>query len=535
MATKTILELFEGSTLDKSVKEERETFLEQETSGIRVRSLVELNNPLIYGNEAIRIANRTTSTLDRMEEDRGNNGAGIMGAIGIGLGAITAGQITSLSQGRDALETLGNSVLGMPSKQIPSTVVQRIKNNPNHDTSIPVQPINTGTEIGKILKDVGGNPETIAKQVIGRGIGFAKDKVRNLLYGANPDVNDADGNERGFIQKYTNKNIKSKDSGVLKSLESYRGISNDVDIVNLVTSGDNVTIKSDGEFEYKGTQYRDLIPFYIGKALDDKYTMFRANLTGISETVSPQWNNHKFLGNPFNFYTYGGVERSVSFSLQIYAGSKAELATNWEKISQLTGMTYPTINPSNLVNPPIIKFRLGDIYYNAHGFIESLSYTIPDSGVWETEEAGALLPKFIDAAITIKLIEDTSALKALYGYTKSKAAIDSLNNKSGATQMSGDLSTRQIEKPIKIDKRGMSNSLESFKPQLNLELPGSKGSIKNTIKTLLGIGKRKNTELLPEEIETGVLPPNSAQSDLIVDKKIKGADTALGGISGKQL
>ena len=44
---KTLLELFKGSPQDKQVKAERETFLEQETSGIRISSLVEVNNPLI--------------------------------------------------------------------------------------------------------------------------------------------------------------------------------------------------------------------------------------------------------------------------------------------------------------------------------------------------------------------------------------------------------------------------------------------------------------------------------------------------------
>ena len=43
----SLLDLFKGSPYDTDVKRETETFLEEELSGTRVKSLVELNNPLI--------------------------------------------------------------------------------------------------------------------------------------------------------------------------------------------------------------------------------------------------------------------------------------------------------------------------------------------------------------------------------------------------------------------------------------------------------------------------------------------------------
>ena len=47
----TILELFRGAGLDKQVKPDRLTGVEQELKGVRFKSAVEVNNPLIYGNE----------------------------------------------------------------------------------------------------------------------------------------------------------------------------------------------------------------------------------------------------------------------------------------------------------------------------------------------------------------------------------------------------------------------------------------------------------------------------------------------------
>ena len=65
---KTLLELFKGSPQDKSVKSDKETLVEQELTGVRTKSAVEINNPLIYGNEATRIAQRSTPDLEKMKK-----------------------------------------------------------------------------------------------------------------------------------------------------------------------------------------------------------------------------------------------------------------------------------------------------------------------------------------------------------------------------------------------------------------------------------------------------------------------------------
>jgi hypothetical protein len=73
----TILELFKESPQDKAVnsaaneskggfKQDVTNFVQQELNGIRKSSLVDINNPLIYGNQAVRIAQRTTPDKDDM-------------------------------------------------------------------------------------------------------------------------------------------------------------------------------------------------------------------------------------------------------------------------------------------------------------------------------------------------------------------------------------------------------------------------------------------------------------------------------------
>jgi len=224
-----------------------------------------------------------------------------------------------------------------------------------------------------------------------------------------------------------------------KSLVKYRGIDYigsdgqvvQGDIISRITptyinkilsgrpSGSNETFFDDaGEFTVRGQKYKDLVPMWINRVGAKNPLVFRTNISGLTENVTPTWSSNKFLGNPFNFYNYSGIERSVSFNLQVYAFSKEELQYNWEKLSELTLMTYPTILENKLVNPPIIEFRLGDMYKKKKGFIESLSYTMPDTGLWETETDGSILPKFIDVSLTIKFIETESVVtsKKPYNY-----------------------------------------------------------------------------------------------------------------------
>ena len=96
--------------------------------------------------------------------------------------------------------------------------------------------------------------------------------------------------------------------------------------------------------------------------------------------------------------------------------SQYELLKNWEKITVLTKV-YPRIK-DNLVNPPFIKFRMGDLYNGKVGFIESLIYTFPDTGNWEINADVGRLPKFIDVPMTIKLVEISAVVNFQYIVTQ---------------------------------------------------------------------------------------------------------------------
>ena len=587
-----VQELFAGSTQEKSVKPDKLTLIEQELSGIRIKSKVELNNPLIYGNEAIRIATRSTSSVEKMKQATGGSAAD-GGLIGKGLGAITGGKfgkflfggkVTSLNQARDGI----NSRIGIPQNVIPTYVnnTGELQTGLEPDTMITLAKIKNdaaGTLVGKFLKQTGGgNPKTIGKQILGQGISLVKDKLRTTLFG-NPNTLGA--NTAGASDKYeyssklpyskqisnvkfNSKSVSKLDKGATditkkvtqlqldakqklgeassnltaslkqkfkggntaldkfldekkseasaaklkepsydnpytKILGDYNK-NEDGEPTPLVKGGDKYgridlklvspaygidRRKTNGVFgtspyafkdiknntgavmpndptrPYSGvvggqkigtleTKYgitsnkgdlinssygvsgggsdgdkKDLITFSIAGVGDSQKVYFRTLVTSLSETVSPTWDSAKFVGNPYSYYTYGGVERTLSLQLKMYCMNSAELMTMWQRIDFLTKKAYPTINKNNLVNPPFIEFTLGNMYQKKTAFINSLTYTIPDDGIWETTMDGMQLPKIVEVQMEFKFVENVGVELSPYAYAKSKEAVKIINNK----------------------------------------------------------------------------------------------------------
>lgn len=601
---KTILELFKGSPQDTSVKPETETFVEQETTGIRIRSAVELNNPLIYGNEAIRIVNRTTSTVEDMKQQTGGEAAN-GGLIGQGLSKLTGGKVSSISQARNEF----NKFLKIPSTPIPTRLIGDIGNILSTDpiTKDNVGETLQGSGLGQFLKDTGGgNPKTLGTQALGQGIGLAKDKLRGALFGQGQSIGDAIGDDNGVRLTYNDQNTYSKYNreernifdeggeipppsepslpfgnqsltridlrltspiyGVTRRrygntpyafenllerkgqklpnyspvspfigygkhnkqtpLESVYGIgrSGYSQNVDTVSPSEEYTLDDNQAFIKVGeTIYTDFIPVWFRKKGTEKPIVFRAILSGITETTSPSWSSNKFVGNPYSFYMYDGVERALSFSIKLFATSEIILSTIWERLKILTAYSYPTIS-EGLTTPPIIEFRLGSMYSGKTAFIESLTYTIPDESNWETNGELGYLPKTVDVSISLKFIEQQGSEDRLYDFTISKEAAKAINEKREANAVSGDTQTGEDsgEKPPKIT-------------------PNGEGKIKvvtRGIKISNPLAPKGIT--IPSDLQSGKVNPKEAQSG-VVDKlggktpsqAIKETENKLG-VSGPQ-
>ena len=173
------------------------------------------------------------------------------------------------------------------------------------------------------------------------------------------------------------------------------------DLVNLIPYGSD---------EIKGRSYKDLdfIPFKFYDVNNEKSIVFRAILSGITDTFTPEYSSERYIGRPDNVYVYNGTTREISFTFDVYPKSDEELLVLWEKMNYLAGLTYPSYESAvgggvGMV-APFCKLTLGQMYDNTSGYISGLTFTVMDSTTWET--TFAKLPKYIQASCTFVYIGD---------------------------------------------------------------------------------------------------------------------------------
>ena len=168
-----------------------------------------------------------------------------------------------------------------------------------------------------------------------------------------------------------------------------------VDYVNLIPYGSD---------NYEGTDYNELdtIPFKFHDIHGDADIVFRAILSGITDTFSPEYASERYVGRPDKVHVYQGTDREISFTFDVYPKSDVELITLWEKLNYLAGLTYPHVTPATGAGgrgmiSPYTTLTIGNMYTEAPGYITSLTYTVQDNGTWET--TFAKLPKYIQVSV----------------------------------------------------------------------------------------------------------------------------------------
>jgi hypothetical protein len=156
---------------------------------------------------------------------------------------------------------------------------------------------------------------------------------------------------------------------------------------------------------------------------------FRGTITGFQETFSPGWDTNKFIGSPFNLYTYSGIERSVSFNIRAYSTNPEEHDSMWVRLEALAKMVYPIISGgSGAVTPPLLFLSMGSaekggtLYSRKECFIENLSYAVDDTFPWEIGEfsPGYQAPQIVDINLTVKFIQGTNNINSLYSFSAGK-------------------------------------------------------------------------------------------------------------------
>lgn len=206
-----------------------------------------------------------------------------------------------------------------------------------------------------------------------------------------------------------------------KSIRGKLGVdTNQGDYINALNVGEekDANNKDIANYDFMLVRFRH----YAGPSVS-----FRGTITGYQETFTPSWDTNKFIGSPFNFYTYTGIERSLSFNLRVYSMNPTEHDNMWNKLEQLAKLVYPISNGPAII-PPLLFFSMGNpeiggsVFQNKECFIDSLSYTADDANPWEIGgfSPGYQAPMIIDVNIGVKFIQGLSNTNSIYSFSSGK-------------------------------------------------------------------------------------------------------------------
>ena len=182
-------------------------------------------------------------------------------------------------------------------------------------------------------------------------------------------------------------------------------ISDNVDSVNIIPYGSRTKGLETGHKPELAELTSDFIKFRFRDVVNNKWIIFRAILDGITDTISPEFGEERYIGRPDKVYIYQGTERNVSFNFKIYPKTKQELPVLLEKLNYLIGLCYPSHTEGNRMVTPLMQLTIGDMFQEATGLLGGLTVTVEDATTWEIDE-GLQFPHYISCACEFKYIGD---------------------------------------------------------------------------------------------------------------------------------
>tara|TARA_R100001463_G_scaffold135615_2_gene199193 strand:- start:3015 stop:5336 length:2322 start_codon:yes stop_codon:yes gene_type:complete len=215
----------------------------------------------------------------------------------------------------------------------------------------------------------------------------ARDESRESLYESNvkgKEINQNIGKENIGLEVIDNAEL-GRIKGTVKS--------SNVDKINIHPYGSKDLPKDK----------KDFIKFRFKDVVNNKFLVFRAILEGITDTITPEYGEERYIGRPDKIFTYQGADRNVSFTFSLYPKTKQELPILMEKLNYLVGLCYPSYTSEDRMITPFIELTMGDMFVNTPGIISSLTVTVEEQSTWEIDDK-LQFPHFIKAACEFRHI-----------------------------------------------------------------------------------------------------------------------------------
>ena len=283
----------------------------------------------------------------------------------------------------------------------------------------PIQnPKDTGVQDVEMLPD-GVLSDTRAEKIESnaQGVGSKLDRYKTLAYGMLPQ-GDENGEQRYSKRAESHKRgepnegkpipavlpVNPTDTHTINELggvgtvriggsaESPTFNTDKTDDVNLIKYGE-------GDENFYGD---DHIKFKFYDIVNSKNIIFRATLSAINDTVTPDWSTERYIGRPDSVHVYQGVNRELSFDFIVAPFSKQEMLVCWEKLNYLMGLTYPTwkkVGGASRMEAPYIYLTIGDMFYQTPGYLSGLTFSVEDNVSWDIDKS-TQLPQVLNVSVT---------------------------------------------------------------------------------------------------------------------------------------
>jgi hypothetical protein len=191
------------------------------------------------------------------------------------------------------------------------------------------------------------------------------DKGEGISGDFNREITYSTGNTTYKLDR--NRDINNTISDITTDLQNYQFTQTTQELTGDSYIGDNNPL------------YNDLIKFYFEIINNDTrddlqnwFLFFRAYINNISDNFKAEWASYRYVGNAENYYKYSGFSRDMSLSFTIYAHSRAEMNSIYEKLNNLVGTTTPNYSNAGLMRGNLIRLTIGDYLDGVPGIIQNI-------------------------------------------------------------------------------------------------------------------------------------------------------------------
>lgn len=217
---------------------------------------------------------------------------------------------------------------------------------------------------------------------------------------------------------------------------------------------------------------QDFIKFYFtgpklqaGNTTDkDDIIVFRAILTSLNDSFSPQWNSISIIGRADPNYIYSQVSRDLSVNFDIYATDRDEMQSIYRKLNALAGYTAPIYNSDSIsMEAPWMRITIGDLFVQTPVVLNQLSFDYDVTGApWEIniEQDPNMMqvPFKIGVSCGFHIISDFLPQKGGRFYTLAKRFAQDgtpvAGNDNWLSDSKGNLSLEEVRRKFKRPKGG---------------------------------------------------------------------------------